>query len=575
MFEQVIATEAFKIVFQEALAALRKKSTVFLKTNALNVDNAYSKACNVEHVKTIWQVDKSVNLNEFYHPSKISIDQYSIELESINIFPENAKIVIQGTAGQGKSILLRYLSGRRLREGGTIPLFVELRKITSRMDIKALILNSLSELGIQLDEAELTFVFESGKFTLLLDAFDEVPEFAVQDTITYLEYICGKYYNQQIIVTSRPGAEVQKISLFSVYKLDALQVSDFRPMLMKFFNNDKIIVDEILKSLHDNSSDIINLISTPLLLTLLAITYKSYSKIPSQLHEFYEDIFHVLVNRHDATKPGFKREYKSGLNERQLEKLFCAFCFYSSISGRTSLSRKDAMEVIAKAKDILNIELTSDFAFISDCIKNTCLILDEGFSYHFIHKSIMEYHSAKFISESPLLLKEKFYAFALHTPNRYDVELNFLKVIDVYYYNKLFFIPLCSTVFNDIGFEDGEFHELTHEILLENAYAYYNDGVLMSFSVGSLISPEYNHFDFLYSNIINAVISVLNRAKADSKIPKAISTSVNISDLIIEYSLSDSINEIINNAMLGASKRFKLIRDDISSKDELMSMVDF
>lgn len=573
MLEQVVTTEAFKVVFHEALTTLKKKSTTFFNSNKLNVDNAYNKAYNVERVKTIWQVDKSVNLNEFYHPSKIIIAQESVELKSINIFPENAKVVIQGTAGQGKSILLRYLSGQRLREGGTIPLFIELRKITSRVDIKSLILSSLSELGIQLNETELTFVFESGKFTLLLDAFDEVPESLVQDTITYLESICAQHYNQQIIITSRPGAEVQKISYFSVYKLDTLQVSDFRPMLMKFFSDDKEIVDEILKSLHENSSDIIGLISTPLLLTLLAITYKSYSKIPSQLHEFYEDIFHVLVNRHDATKPGFKREYKSGLNERQLEKLFCAFCFYSSISGNASLSRKDAMQVLSKAKHILKFELTSDFSFISDCVKNTCLILDEGFSYHFIHKSIMEYHCAKFISESPLLLKERFYAFALKSANRYDVELSFLKIIDTYYYNKLFFIPLCESFFDNIGFKNGEFKKLTHETLLKNSIANYEQGELTVFSLGEILSSEHNYFDSLYSEIVNDVLVIFHEEKTDGEIIP--SASFSISQLIIKHNKGEHFNEIINKALLNATERYKLIIDDMNEKDELISMVDF
>ncbi|MBT1443768.1 NACHT domain-containing protein [Shewanella sp. JM162201] len=443
---EAVTGEAFKLLLAEAFSYIKSRTSQIYKFQKLNVDEVYLKARNVERVKTIWQVDKSVDLRDFYYPACISVSNKEIAVSSLSVFPSNDKAVIQGTAGQGKSILLRYLAGASLRDGEIIPIFVELRKISERKSIEDLIVTAINEMGINIGHSELDLIYSSRKFSLLLDAFDEIPEFCIIDTISYIEGVCAKHYDQQIVITSRPGAEIQKVPYFSVYHLKPLVQNDFRPMLLKLFSGDEVVVHQILKSLNSNDCEIGSLITTPLLLTLLAITYKTYNKIPSQLHEFYERIFNVLVNRHDGTKPGFKRSYKSNLNERELEELFCAFCFFCMIEDKTSLTLQEAVSISKKSKELQRVSPSSEHAFLNDCVKNTCLLLEEGFSYHFIHKSIREYHAAKFISISPPTLKSKFYDAAKKSPSKYKVELDFLKVIDEHCFNMDFLLPIYSDI---------------------------------------------------------------------------------------------------------------------------------
>ena len=405
----IAAIRVLSLPLTDAYNFFKSKSSKFAKVKEFDCNEVYLKASQVENVKTIWQVDKSVNLNEFYYPSRLRLNSSTLsDLNSLSDLPENGKIVIQGTAGQGKSILARFLTGQALREGLIIPLFIELRKITERTSLETLIYNAILNIGIKIEKQDLHLVFESNKFALILDAFDEVPELCVTDTLVYIENLSSLYHPQQIIITSRPNSEIQKVNCFQVYSLAILEANDFKPMLSKLFD-DQESVKIILKSIYDSSSNIEQLLTTPLLLTLLAITYKSYNKIPTQLHEFYENLFHLLVNRHDATKPGYNREYKSGLNEKELEELFKAFCFYATLKGQTSLTRSEVLEISKKAKDISGLPDVNNLDFIADCKNNTCLILEEGFQYHFLHKSIMEFHAASYISSSPQKLKEKFY----------------------------------------------------------------------------------------------------------------------------------------------------------------------
>lgn len=441
MISESLVAAGLRPLLNDLYKYLKDKSSQIRASALINVNDAYAKAINVENVKTIWQVDKKVNLNEFYYPSRLTIENKTVEVSGLDSIPENGKVVIEGTAGQGKSILLRFLTGDALKRGSKIPLFIELRKINDKKSIEDLIISSLCDLGLNIDSNNLEFVFSSNKVCLLLDAFDEIPNSCIIDTICYIEALCARFNDLQIVVTSRPSAEIQKVAAFNVYQLTPLKPSDFKPILSKFFNDDENSVNSILKSLHSNSSGIVNLITTPLLLTLLTITYKSGNSIPEQPHEFYDKLFHLLINRHDSTKPGFKREFKTNLNEKQLEDMFCAFSFYCMLDKLTSIKQSDAVKLVNKSSTMMNLNNVCEHDFLSDCVKNTCLIVQEGFEYHFIHKSIREYHAASFIKNSPLDLKEKFYGIAVKTPYHYAQELFYLSVIDDFYYNELYFIP--------------------------------------------------------------------------------------------------------------------------------------
>ncbi|WAF75808.1 NACHT domain-containing protein [Aeromonas dhakensis] len=573
MIEQIVLSETFKIIMKDVVERLKLKSSTYKRLSNINVHEAYMKATNVENVKTIWQVDRSVNLNEFYCPSRIRVEYKTICVDSLAVFPENSRVVIQGTAGQGKSILLRHLAGLTLKKGPVIPIFIELRKISERTPIETLLIGALSELGITIEVKDLDAILESERITILLDAFDEIPESCVKDTLFYIDSICSKYQKLQILVTSRPSAEIQKVSYFSVYNLEPLQATDFRPMLLKFFEGDESTVHQIMKALHENDGQIVNLIKTPLLLTLLAITYKTYHKIPAQLHEFYENIFHVLVNRHDATKPGFRREYKSGLNERQLEELFCAFCFYSMIEDKGSLSRQDAINVIRRATGFLGVMPISENSFISDCIKNTCLLLEEGFNYHFIHKSIREYHAAKFISISPMELKDKFYTMAMLSYHRYRVELDFLKIIDEHYFNKFFLLPVYHEIFNDLNiFNELRFVEF-HEVLDNVEVSFSND----DFRVMKYITFGGNKvFNVDYMNeVCSGLISEMLKTVEGLAQEEIDSETLFLTDLIRRKGLEEKFNLVINSGLSIMFERYVTMKNKFERKEKIIADMRF
>lgn len=567
MLTEVMAAEGLKIVLTELSEYLRNKSSQFRTQKSLNLNSIYDRAIKVENVKTIWQIDKTVNLNEFYYPSKLLDGKSTLDIETLSSFPPNSKIVIQGTAGQGKSILLRYLAGCEIRNGTKVPLFIELRKVTSRRSLEDLIIDAISSLGISVDSTTLDFILETENIILLFDAFDELADDLILDTLSYIELISTKHAHLKIVITSRPNAEIQKIVSFKVCKLKPLTPSDFKPLLNKFFSNEKEVVDTIIKSIHEN--EIAQLLTTPLLLTLLTITYKGYNRVPEKPHEFYEKLFHLLINRHDATKPGFKRTFKSNLNEKQMEDLFCAFSFYCMLDKTISLSSSNAMHLISKGIAISSLEATCEISFLSDCVKNTCLIVQEGFEYHFIHKSIREYHAASFIKHSPLELKEKFYTIAIENNRHYQQELHFLSVIDDFYYKKLFLIPSYEDAYKSLNW-DGQ------NINLDSNYfsdvdIMVNNGKFTGITYGKLSYISQYLFQ-LPDIIVNPILESLLDKKVDCFQGKS---CVKLSELEGQYKFIEQGVKNLNKWVTDSQEDYQSAKSFVNKKKDVISAINF
>lgn len=77
--------------------------------------------------------------------------------------------------------------------------------------------------------------------------------------------------------------------------------------------------------------------------------------------------------------------------------------------------------------------------YLSDITHLTALLLPEGRKYRFIHRSVQEFHSARFIKELPDSLAKKVYTEFLQ-PHWQDwyVEIEFLREIDFYRWLEFF-----------------------------------------------------------------------------------------------------------------------------------------
>ena len=427
-----------------------------------NINSIYRKLSKVEKVKTIWQVDKEISLKKFYYPPRIIVGKDHVNISSIKKLPDE-NLVIQGMVGQGKSIFMRYLCSQEVKYGSRLPVFFELRKLEDGKGIVDHIKSILDSYNFKDIDLIFDFLCSSGKLVFFLDGFDEVNSEFVSRTINEIELLAEKYPDLKIIISSRPDSGVQNSTAFQVLKFSPLNESDLKGILNKIVEDkdkDSAKAEEIFNAIKRSSTRVQDLLQTPLMITLLVIIYRTEQKIPDQLSDFYENLFPVLLYRHDKSKPGFVRERRAEINEKKLQNVFEAFCLFTRKEQLLEIKFDRFHEIADKASYAEQVDCDSS-GFIHDITKVSNLIIEEGGRYHFIHKSVQEFYSANYIKKRSDLSAQKFYSrFFEKSLHVWGPELNFLNQIDAFRFNKYYMIPMYAKFFKIFGFEGDKWSEI-------------------------------------------------------------------------------------------------------------------
>ncbi len=414
------------------------------------VPDLLNKICNVRNVKTLWQLDQAVDVETFYCDTHLIFPTKKRggkgarkKVDAVSDLNTTHNIVIKGIAGQGKSIFLRHLCAREFETGIRIPVFIELRRIQANETVLEHINRFLDILDLPIDEDLFKILSKSGKFIFFFDGFDEIPDDLRLSIINELEYLSSCATNSQFIVSTRPNSPIEMSPYFDVYLLDNLQGNEYKRVIEKLADSPEYS-SNLIGVIESHKAKLSELLCNPLLVTLLLITYKSYQKLPEQLSDFYESIFFVLLQRHDGTKPGFMRPRRCSINDSQYRGIFDAFCFRSKRERGAAFDYQTVYKLIKDAMDLASVEEDPD-RYLKDIKQVTCLLLEEGNEYRFIHKSVQEYYSSSFLKNRPDTNAISFYAACLDykTYSAWNSELRFLAEIDKYRYNKYYLVPLC------------------------------------------------------------------------------------------------------------------------------------
>lgn len=403
-----------------------------------------SRISDIESVRTIWSPEDNVSVRDFYYPCKISGVRGDVVPNETIAEPGAPCVVIQGIVGQGKSVFLRYLAVQEILKANNnrLPLFIELLKITKENCLKDVLVSGFRSYHIDVDDSVLEYLFSSGKVLLVLDGFDEIPnDLAIKAAID-IEGLMLRYPALQVIVSSRPGNEIQKLSSLKVLSIESLGKEDFEPFL-KCLKVDTVKMVEIIDAIEKSPNDISGLITTPLMLTLVVLVYQAEKEIPPELPEFFERLFYTVFTRHDKLKPKFLRQHNSGLSERKLQMLFESFCFMSlQLGANRTLSPAVFQEAFELAQEYVNVGVCTEEGFRKDITKVSCLMLEEGWGEcTFLHKSIAEYYAAAFVKNADDEFAVRFYKEAAENPRKWKECLDFLESIDQFRFAKYFAIP--------------------------------------------------------------------------------------------------------------------------------------
>ena len=350
-------------------------------------------------IKTLIYRHTPKDLYSFYECIGLSYNGYTIDTKSIiNLIEVSNKIIITGTGGIGKTMLIKHLFLNTINETSFIPVMIELRAFNI-VDIKEIsiydsIYNTLFNNGFILEKEYFDYSLQLGAYIILFDGYDEVNREIRAKITNEIKSLSNKYNKNKYIVTSRPTDEFIGWSDFvemSSKKLTKEQALS----LIKKIDFEEITKDIFYKELQEKLYDKYNsFASNPLLLTIMLLTFDNRASIPDKLNDFYEQAFATLFNMHDATKDAYVRDISSGLGCEDFKLVFAYLCFKSYFSDVFEFSESKLNEYIVSAKvKLLRIEFKVEH-LRDDLIHSVCMLVKEGLNYRFAHRSFQEYFAA-------------------------------------------------------------------------------------------------------------------------------------------------------------------------------------
>ncbi|MCW1915604.1 NACHT domain-containing protein [Luteolibacter sp. GHJ8] len=417
-------------------------------------DTIFKNIIALRKVKTILQTEREVDLTTFYYPAKAIIGRERVTINQLEDFKHDGNILLEGTAGLGKSTLLRYLATVDFCLNRKIPVFIELRKARGNARLVDNLIQELNDLGIECDVKIFELLASEGRITIFLDAFDEAKHETREELISDIQSLSRRFEKIQFVITSRPDTGISSCPFLRVFKVAELEDNDHEEIIKKMCASTSTATT-IIQQINKESTGMRDLLTTPLMVALLVIRHRIDQSIPQNGIAFYDSLFPLLLLSHDKNKGGYTRPRKSKLEDSSLEDFFNTLSFITRKEGETSFTTKDLSQHAKTTLQILAIKMEPD-NLLSDIIDITCLMVRDSEEVKYIHKSVQEYHAALCIKNHPDKNAVKFYETMAVKWHAWRQELIFLSQIDRYRFEKYFRVPSFTALLLEKGSKVGQ-----------------------------------------------------------------------------------------------------------------------
>lgn len=349
-------------------------------------------------IKTLIYKRIKEDLYSFYVHTKLKYGNTELDSSDINNLIElTNKMIITGTGGIGKSTLMHHLFLNTIEKTDYIPVLIELRSlntIDNYVSIRSFIYEALTNNGFDLEDEYFEYSLNEGGYIFLFDGYDEMNKNIVDKATKDIQNFADKYHKNHYIVSSRPSStfigwnDFDELLTMPLSKEQAIELID----KIKY---DETVKNKFLKELDNSLFDKHkSFAQNPLLLTIMLLTYESNAKIPETLNDFYERAFHVLFSEHDAIKDVYERETHTNLSYDKFKRIFSYICFISYFENVYEFTDVSLLNYLNRAQNKFTDIVFNVDDYQDDLLQHVCMLVKDGLSYRFTHRSFQEYFAA-------------------------------------------------------------------------------------------------------------------------------------------------------------------------------------
>jgi ABC-type cobalamin/Fe3+-siderophores transport system ATPase subunit len=350
-------------------------------------------------LKTLLRGNTPVYIYDIYFPLKLQAEGKIIDTILVNsIFDKSNFVTVIGSAGSGKSTLIKHFFLNCIETKSGIPIMIELRNLNEfDGSFQDYLIEKLLEAKLTNSARILNKLLEQGRFIFFLDGYDELTKEIKPKTVGNIKTYASQFEKNKYIITSRPYSDVEQLPTFhnlQVCPLDSKK-KEIDQFILKQLHDQVELAQRIIKSISSNQSIYINeFLTNPLLLTLYILTFQSNASVPEKKYIFYRRVINALFAEHDSkTKLGFVRQKQSSLNQEQFEQILKAFCFVTFFEEQYVWDFDYVNDKLQQLRKKLANEF-SIYLFINDLKSAIALWIDDNGQLSFAHRSLQEYFAA-------------------------------------------------------------------------------------------------------------------------------------------------------------------------------------
>lgn len=365
-----------------------------------------------ENIKTLLYSEKPRLFKDFYVCNHVQIKEFAfssnaklIDYPSIeNFLATSNRLIISGTGGIGKSMMMRHLffdCAETYKDTGLIPVMFPLNNYKeTQTALSEVLYDTICEFTDDVEQEDFDALLEDGKLVILLDGLDEVVGNSRNVLQAALISFIKKYPDNTIIISSRPNTTFIQMGHFQVVDILPFEKEQALELIDKLDFHDKVAKEKFKMDLNVKLfRSHYQFASNPLLLTIMLMTYSSYGEVPAKRHIFYAKAYETMARLHDATKGAFIRPMKTNLSPETFSEYFSEFCARTYKAGAFEFTIDDFNKYMdATIKRIGKTIEAAPQDFLSDLTDNLCIMYKEGNRCYFIHRSFQEYFCALFFS---------------------------------------------------------------------------------------------------------------------------------------------------------------------------------
>ena len=380
-----------------------QKTKVRLKAGFEELSKHQYKKCS--RVKTLLYRHEPAELLELYVPTTFHFGNKRTETTDTKLIEkalQGERYIVDGVAGSGKSVFMKFICLELIRKKDTFPIFIELRELNDEQNpsIMAFITKRFNEITGSFTLEQVQYGLRFGTFFLILDGFDEL-NFSIRDKVEReILSISQDYLKCGVVVSARKSIVFESWQNFTEGTVLPLTKQSIKTLISKleFYT---VIKQKFISRLNELYNTHKTFLSNPLLATMMLLTFEQFADIPNKIHIFYEQAFQTLFYKHDALKSAFRRDSYCKLPMDDFRRLLSAFCFITYIDEIFLFDRESLIKYAQKAKSYEMIELDENL-WLKDLTESLCLLVLDGDSTSFAHRSFQEYFAAWFYTQNDI-----------------------------------------------------------------------------------------------------------------------------------------------------------------------------